>query len=493
MVTTKKIQRFLQLIQNRVWENEPTEHFSITSAVDSDSLSPWHFWTLICFARHHVRQNWVADIVKYRLSGDLDALAGIGALGHPDIPQSGLVPQDIEWEYYFHGRGCCLTHRGTGEAIDVDFFDATGDYFSLWFYKSYLKSLKNPELPEKRLIELHPSIDSIDVSAEELFESFAFEKHPDGSVSKLSAEVVKCLPGIEVLCERMEDRNKFRAIATAANDWLKVRELSSSASIQEQQKLEKCVENLVGCRLESLGQRFEQSDSNREILAAIYDTSPLYAEAFLLKSLSLPPSGVISLALELIEQSENPKWCEPVFQLFRRVSPNRDLPEPHLWAASASILLKNGYQTDFVLLQFERVKNRQSAEAAMLALEYSPSQAKGLFRIALRSPIPHERIIASAALAVIDRSWSRKELIQILSESNDQQMTLYARAALFASPNPEDHSIVEHWEIKNPRNAETGKYISFDEASVRSRDATVCYYMQKLHNRLWPLRETEVP
>jgi hypothetical protein len=36
-----------------------------------------------------------------------------------------------EWEYYFHGKGCCLTHRVTGEEIDVDFFDDSAEYFDL--------------------------------------------------------------------------------------------------------------------------------------------------------------------------------------------------------------------------------------------------------------------------------------------------------------------------------------------------------------------------
>jgi hypothetical protein len=83
--------------------------------------SPWETWTLIGLVRHRERQLWVAGIMKTRLSGNPSDLAEIGALGHPEGAQSGTVPGMPEWEYYFHGRGCCFTHKVEGDAIDVDF------------------------------------------------------------------------------------------------------------------------------------------------------------------------------------------------------------------------------------------------------------------------------------------------------------------------------------------------------------------------------------
>jgi hypothetical protein len=48
----------------------------------------------------------------------------MGAFGHTDeIPQSRSVPGILEWEYYFHERGCCLSHKVDGDAIDMDFWD----------------------------------------------------------------------------------------------------------------------------------------------------------------------------------------------------------------------------------------------------------------------------------------------------------------------------------------------------------------------------------
>ncbi len=114
---------------------------------------PWQTWLLVGLFRHRRRQLWVGEIVAHRLGGDLALLSAAGALGHPQgLPQSGLVPGLTDWEYYFHGRGCCLTRRSNGEAIDVDFFGGSAEYFDFFFYLQFLKSLREPEPPEARLI-----------------------------------------------------------------------------------------------------------------------------------------------------------------------------------------------------------------------------------------------------------------------------------------------------------------------------------------------------
>src|SRR5262245_58737115 len=81
--------------------------------------SPWETWTLIGLVRHRDRQNWVAEIIRTRLHGDPARLAKFGALGgHPEaVKPRGVVPGMPEWEYYFHGRGCCLTHKVNGDEI----------------------------------------------------------------------------------------------------------------------------------------------------------------------------------------------------------------------------------------------------------------------------------------------------------------------------------------------------------------------------------------
>jgi hypothetical protein len=109
-------------------------------------------WLLFALVRHVECQRWVGRIAASRLKADLVALSGAGALAHPAIPQSGLVPDDTDWEYYFHGRGCCLTNRITGESIDVDFFDGSSDWIDDFFFIRYLESLKQPAFMKRRPI-----------------------------------------------------------------------------------------------------------------------------------------------------------------------------------------------------------------------------------------------------------------------------------------------------------------------------------------------------
>lgn len=486
-VSPKQIKHFVSLFNES--EKCESELRNAPESATSD-LSPWQFWTLVCFARHHVRQNWVADIVKFRLSGELEVLAAAGALGHPDIPQSGVVPKDPEWEYYFHGRGCCLTHRGTGEAVDVDFFDDTGNYFSLWFFQQYLKSLESPQFPERRLLELHPSVDTVEIAANELFSSNAFCKHPDRSVYKLSDQIVSCIPNIELFSTQIADHKKTLHRAITAGDWL----LAQDANNRDDRlnaELEGSAQKLVETRLQKVQSLFEKTDRCRVALIAINEVAPNRIEPWIIKSLRQPSKNAVSCALELIHQSGDPKWCPFVFELFRR-NDFKGFPAASSWHSAASFLLEHDFETKVVVGCFDEVQERASADFALLALQYCPSKSVALFFKALRSSIPMERIEASAMLAIIDQPWSREVLVTVLSESADHEVTLYPRAALLASKHVELHKIAEEWESAHPRKSETGEFISMGEWAVRQKDAQMTCEIQKLHDRVWPLRNAQI-
>lgn len=64
-------------------------------------------------------------------------------MAHPEDRPDQQVPGLEEWEYRFHGIGCCLTHRLTGERIDVDFVGDHAEGFD--FYLNYLESLRQPQ------------------------------------------------------------------------------------------------------------------------------------------------------------------------------------------------------------------------------------------------------------------------------------------------------------------------------------------------------------
>src|SRR5262249_12038996 len=95
-----------------------------------------------------------------------------------DVPQSGSVPGLPEWEYDFHGRGCCVSHKVDGDAIDVDFWDDSAEYFDTFFSKNYLESLRRPESAEQRLRELHPSARAVTIAGNALIAFRALPPSP---------------------------------------------------------------------------------------------------------------------------------------------------------------------------------------------------------------------------------------------------------------------------------------------------------------------------
>ena len=104
----------------------------------------WERRLLVALADHVPRQRWVAGVVEQRLSGSARLLASDGAFGHPEaVPQKGVVPTLPEWSYFFHGCGCCLTHKD-GTSIDVDFDEHGADGIDPFFYAQYLGSLPAP-------------------------------------------------------------------------------------------------------------------------------------------------------------------------------------------------------------------------------------------------------------------------------------------------------------------------------------------------------------
>jgi hypothetical protein len=125
----------------------------MTSAVKSGTLprrriefpSPWESWTLISLVLLTERQIWACRVVEERLAGK----RGVG-----------LVPGLPEWEYRFHGRGCCLTHRVTGEAIETE----TGEGFDFYFWLNHLRSAHNHDLATRKMLALHPSLESLKVT-----------------------------------------------------------------------------------------------------------------------------------------------------------------------------------------------------------------------------------------------------------------------------------------------------------------------------------------
>jgi hypothetical protein len=422
-------------------------------------------------------------------------IAVMGALGHPpEIPQQGLVPGLTEWEYYFHGKGCCLTHRGTGEAIDVDFFGAVAEYFDIYFYIKYLKSLKEPEPTEARLIALHPSSEPLRLATEDLLDVGMLMpmEGRDGHPFRIAEEVLDHEQEIDEFCEAWENPDRRPWLAAAIGDRPEAHE--QALSLGDRGLIDATAKRASDCmalRSRELLARWVDEPERGNVLLALDDLNAEVLGELLELTLKGTIGGATSQAMEIIERRDDLEWCPAIHGLFRRLDPKRALPEAYLWSRCLRFLLRHDYLTEEMKAALPRAEGIAIGKAALLALEHDPCQALPLFRRALRSQIPANRSLAAATLALIDRPWSRRELTTALHESDDQEATSECRAALLECHDQAAHQTVEAWERANPHEPEPGPWISMSEMSLRNRPAWLRFEMEELHDRVMMVRDRE--
>jgi hypothetical protein len=472
--------------------------------------SPWETWTLIGLVRHRRRQLWVGEVITTRLNGSMDRLGRMGALGQPqDRPHGGTVPGLPVWEYYFHGKGCCLTHKITGEAIDVDFFSDSAEYFDLFFYQNYLKSLRDPEPPEWRLLELHASVSAIRLAVESLLTAGALVPLPgrDSHPFRIADAMLGHEADIDSFCAAWADAARRPWLAALVGDWLAAHEEAVRAGDPTLAAL--TVGRAEQCRhqrRQRLLQARRKEELARDALHGLADLGGEGLDTALSEALRGPLGGVTSAALEVIVKRDDAAWCREVHRLFRRTTPDAPPPQPHLWMAALKFLLRHDHRQQEVLAALSRAGGCEMGEAVLLALEHAPHLALPLIRRALCSKVPANRCAVAAVLALIDRPWSRRELIAALEASDEQEQTADCRAALLECRDEQGHRAVHDWEQRNPHEPETpsfleiegrrvGPFHSFGElfCQVSYRAQFIRYEMEQLHDRVMPLRGHEPP
>jgi hypothetical protein len=468
--------------------------------------SPWETWALIGLVRHRERQLWVADIIRNRLRGAPADLAAIGALGHPEgVPQSGPVPGLPEWEYYFHGRGCCLTHKVQGDEIDVDFWDDSAEYFDTFFYAKYLESLRHPEPPEQRLRELHCSTRPVRIAVEDLIAAGALTPLPgrDAHPPRVSDTVLDHADAIEAFCLAWANPANRLWLGALCGDWLAAHEAAvgrPDLTAITAPRADQCREIRRRRLHRDLGEQYKAADA----LHALSDLGAADLDQCLSDALSGPPTGASSAALDIIEKQDDPRWCPHLYTLFRRSDPGQQAPSPHIWMTSLRLLLRHGHNTADVIAALPKAAGTEIGEAVLLALDHAPKLALPLIRKGLLADISINRIEVAAILAIINKPWSRRELLGALSASDDQEKTADARAALVETGDEEAQKAVLAWEERNPHENEAGSYLeiggrrlgpfyTFGELALKNRGVRIRYEMEKLHDRVMKLRDVVPP
>jgi hypothetical protein len=441
-----------------------------------DLPSPWTTWTLIGLVRHRQRQRWVGQVVTERLGGGLGQLAQAGALAHPrGRPQKGLVPGLEEWGYYFHGIGCCLTHRLSGERIDVDFYGDHAEGFDVYFYVEYLRSLRRPPAPEHRLMELHPSLETVELGLDELLREGRLIMDPDGDAPRLSAAVLEHEQDVVAFCEAWSAAEPpHRAwLAAQIGDWLAAGAGERAALARRQR-----IERLLG--------EFEGGNAAL-VLLGLHELDAAELPSLLERVLAGAPCAAMSRALQIIEErADADGWCPALFALAARLDPTDPVPSPYLWKRCVQSLLRRGHRVAEVLEALPRAGPRTSGDAALLALEHAPALALPLFREALRSSVPDTRCTAAAVLALLDEPWSRAELRAVLDESHEPKLTRECRAALASSVDPRARLAAREWEARHPRDNDPW-------ASFLPAPAWLVHRMDALRERVLALAGREPP
>ncbi len=493
--------RLLEAVRSGI-DTPPAElRTAVACLPDAGQLpSPWEAWVLIGLVRHHARQQWVLDLVRTRLRGDATQLAMMGSLGHPeDVPQSGPVPGSPEWEYYFHWRGCCVSHKVRGDAIDVDFFDDTADYFDTYFYVRFLKSLRQPEPPEARILGLHPSVRPVAIAFTDLTSAGALVQGGDPErprPPRLPAEVLDYAEDVERFCDLWGDPTRRLWLAAVIGDWPAAHELATP----------ELAEGTAGRADACRRQRHEHLRAVTGFPAsdALHGLDDLgVADQYLAEAFQGPPSGQISAALEIAERQPDSRWWPHIYALFRRVDPTAQPPQPHIWLTSLKLLVRHGYKAGELIAELGNAGGTAIGEAVLLALEFAPRNTIPLVRKGLLSHIPINRIEVAAILAIIRKGWSTRELLNALKEC-DQETTAEARAALLELGDPEADRAVLDWEQKNPHEDEVGSYLevdgrklgpfyTFGELALKNCGSRIRHEMDQLHDRVMKLRDVAPP
>lgn len=446
---------------------------------DPISLSPWSVWLLLSLVLHRDRQQFVLESMQFRLGGDANELAHRGSLGHPDGPTVGLVPRDTQWEYRFHGRGCAMTNRLSGEYLDVDFLDETADWITPYFYVNYLESLSQPTFVEARVRELYPTSETVELGFAELEELGLLVRHQTDRVFKLAFD---WRPYCEVL-DALEpqwhlDRVKS-LIAAAVSDWFMLKSEKARAddcTIARRQRL------LQFCR---------NSDQNLEVnaLQALADCDYPELDNELQRVLAGPADRRMSRVVQIIKEKQlAAAYADNLTELSSRVDPNGAVPAPYIWSTVAELLL-NLKSNANLQNSFLKIQSHGLSDAAILAMEFNLPCALILVRRALRSTIPHNRIQIASALAIIDLPWCHTELKSVLDETTDQEATTECRSALLESRSSDVHQWVHAWEQRNPYSRPNEIYLTAGEWAKQRNDSLIQYEIQILHDRIYLLRD----
>lgn len=391
------------------------------------------------------------------------------------------------------------------DAIDVDFWDDSAEYFDTFFYKNHLESVRRPEPPEKRLRDLHPSARAATIAIADLLTVGALTppSGSDGHPYRLADEVLEIADDVHSFCTAWPDTDRQVWLAALIGDWLAAEDAAAGKpelTAITGPRAKQCRELRRQRLRRELGEQYRAPDA----LQALADLKAPDVNQSLEDALRGPPTALISAALDIIGQQDDSCWCGQVYELFCHVNPAGPPPQPHIWITSLKFLLRHGHHTAEMISSLANAGGTEMGEAVLLSLEHAPELALPLIRKALLADVPINRTEVAAILALINAPWSKEELLRALASSDDQHKTADARAALLESGDDQARGAVLAWEERNPHENEIGSYLeiggrnlgpfyTIGELSLKNRGAWITYEMDRLHERVLKVKDVVPP
>jgi len=439
-------------------------------------------WTLICLSRHIDRQKWVGYVVETRLKGDLAKLGTAGSLGHPDdIPQSGDVPDEPGWHYYFHGKGCCLSHESDGTTIDVDFTDeGASDRIDRFFYSRFLEDLKRPELPERLLQRKEPLEHAWQANIDSLVCEECLDAKRGIHVMQIGKDLAERLDSILAhmiaLAATSEPCSSRRLVfaALSLGDVLLVQQSAESANLGEELTLRisraaaQAKQRRSDLLVETLRTTSSGADSCR--LAALADLGSSNAKSVVTECVfRTPVDGIANKALAILVSWNDQDLLMSLQGLLEhrfsqsfglrsiartlvsgRGDEDRQPREYQIVRAVTALLQRWAVGTlkaelcDKIVALLESSVRANSGEAALLLYCFDHNRGLNRLKAALLGKIPAAHSDAAAACVLLGTPETKQILAEALNNSS-LQIQHAAACALKRFPSADARELAAKW------------------------------------------------
>lgn len=458
----------------------------LSAPIVNTQLDRWSMWTLICLRRHLDRQKWVGYIVESRLKGDLRQIGCAGAFGHPEgLPQLGKVPDEPDWNYYFHGCGCCLTNDVTGSRIDVDFSrEGDSDKIDRFFYTDFLLSLTRAGFPEDAIRRREPLQHAWQVEIDRLSAASCVETEHG---LRLTLHGIRVAEALEPLGKKIaqllewETISALRAVvyaALAVGDVILASQVVPRADVSAelQTRIDFESERARRSRMLLLEGALGGNASYRPaFLSALADLGPEFSEEAVIKRLfQSPVDGVANTALEILCWWNRPTLVGVLKELLNRRyseasgfssflrrwrtsrSDKADREPRNYQVIHATVALFQRVRPDSLDARFkakirfliENAGGAQAGEAALLMYLLDTRSGLQRLRSALSGDMPAAHQDAAAACVIIGNE-EAKEILKDALSNQDAQIQHTAACALTAFPSEDAKISAREWLTRN--------------------------------------------